>query len=205
MCTYNLRNVGKSGWYDFQLNQHRDVLHIRHYPCCCFTDIPELIVLTTLKRKLKVDVIYFTQCVPSWSYRAETTFNTLKIVLFYALPLLFMSVAYWQIVRVLWKSDNIPGHSETVNIHAQTNNSLCNCKYFQRLLLSSNTYSNLKLQRPYVSSQLSSFESLSTNLPPCFPEPWYFPPSPIDVYYNMIKNMLLKELVWWTNYLIYLF
>lgn len=92
------------------------------------TDIPELIVLTTVKKELKVDVIYFTQCVPSWSYQAETTFNTLKIVLFYALPLLFMTVAYWQIVRVLWKSDNIPGHSETVNIHAQTNNSLCNCK-----------------------------------------------------------------------------
>ncbi|XP_054275425.1 orexin receptor type 2-like [Macrosteles quadrilineatus] len=102
-------------------------------------DIPELIVLTTVKKELKVDVIYFTQCVPSWSYQAEMTFNTLKIVLLYTFPLLFMSVAYWQIVRVLWKSDNIPGHSETVNIHTQTNIACTNSLNKRRLTLANTT------------------------------------------------------------------
>ncbi|XP_046677263.1 orexin receptor type 2-like [Homalodisca vitripennis] len=102
-------------------------------------DIPELIALRTVPKDLRVKVIYFTQCVPSWTYRAEMTFNTLKIVLLYTFPLLFMSVAYCQIVRVLWKSENIPGHSETVNIHTQTNNACTNSLNKRRLTLANTT------------------------------------------------------------------
>lgn len=43
-----------------------------------------------------------------------------------------MSVAYFQIVRVLWKSDTIPGHTESRN-----QQHMCGCK-FQLLFCSLN-------------------------------------------------------------------
>lgn len=39
-------------------------------------------------------------------------------------PLILMTVAYFQIVRVLWKSDTIPGHRES-----RTQTYTCGCKY----------------------------------------------------------------------------
>ena len=82
------------------------------------SDIPELMVLQTQRRQdLKVDTHFFTQCGSSWSERSELTFHVLKAVLLYTVPLVFMSVAYCQIVRVLWRSDNIPGHTETMNYY----------------------------------------------------------------------------------------
>jgi hypothetical protein len=82
------------------------------------SDVPELMVLQTQSRKeLPIETHFFTQCVPSWSDRSEMTFHVMKAVLLYTLPLIFMSVAYCQIVRVLWRSDNIPGHTETMNYY----------------------------------------------------------------------------------------
>ncbi|XP_012253675.2 orexin receptor type 2-like isoform X2 [Athalia rosae] len=73
-------------------------------------DLPDLIVLQTVQRKLRVETVFFTQCAPSWSHQSEATFTIVKLVLLYTAPLLFMSIAYLQIVRVLWRSD-IPGHN----------------------------------------------------------------------------------------------
>ncbi|XP_021918319.1 orexin receptor type 1-like isoform X2 [Zootermopsis nevadensis] len=90
-------------------------------------DIPELMVLQTRPRKeLRIETHFFTQCLPSWSDRSEMTIHVMKAVLLYTLPLIFMSVAYCQIVRVLWRSDNIPGHTETMNYYGTgaCNNSL---------------------------------------------------------------------------------
>nr|CAD7443473.1 unnamed protein product [Timema bartmani] len=88
--------------------------------------IPELIVLKTQGRSgLKVDTHYFTQCLPTWSNKSEMTFTVIKTVALYTVPLLFMTVAYCQIVKVLWRSDNIPGHTETRNHHSTScNNTL---------------------------------------------------------------------------------
>jgi hypocretin (orexin) receptor 2 len=74
-----------------------------------------MVLQTERKKELRVDTHFFTQCSSSWSDRSEVTFHVLKAVLLYTVPLIFMSVAYCQIVRVLWRSDNIPGHTETRN------------------------------------------------------------------------------------------
>ncbi|XP_047002571.1 orexin receptor type 2-like [Schistocerca americana] len=73
-------------------------------------DIPELVVLRARGRDW--DSVLLTQCEGSWSYDSEMVFHGAKSLLLYTLPLLFMSVAYFQIVRVLWRSDNIPGHDD---------------------------------------------------------------------------------------------
>ncbi|CAK9821037.1 Orexin receptor type 2 [Anthophora plagiata] len=74
-------------------------------------DIPDLVVLHIVPPEhLKVKTILFTQCAISWSQSSQVTFTVVKLIFLYTGPLLFMSVAYWQIVRVLWSSD-IPGHN----------------------------------------------------------------------------------------------
>nr|XP_018905595.1 PREDICTED: orexin receptor type 1-like isoform X1 [Bemisia tabaci] len=80
-------------------------------------DCPELYVLETRpSRQMTMDLVYFTQCEPTWSDEWETGYQIAKIVLLYTLPLLFMTVAYYQIIKVLWRSDNIPGHQETLTV-----------------------------------------------------------------------------------------
>ncbi|KAH0945928.1 hypothetical protein HN011_007565 [Eciton burchellii] len=78
-------------------------------------DIPDLLVLHTVPPNSRVQTILFTQCVWSWSQESQTTFTIIKLIFLYTGPLLFMSVAYWQIVRVLWRSD-IPGHNLSTRI-----------------------------------------------------------------------------------------
>ncbi|KZC09016.1 PREDICTED: orexin receptor type 1-like [Dufourea novaeangliae] len=73
-------------------------------------DIPDLVVLRTVPTHIKVETVLFTQCNMSWSPESQVTFTVVKLIFLYTGPLIFMSVAYWQIVRVLWKSD-IPGHN----------------------------------------------------------------------------------------------
>ncbi|XP_076390001.1 orexin receptor type 2 isoform X4 [Megachile rotundata] len=74
-------------------------------------DIPDLIALHTFPpTHIRVKTILFTQCATSWSQRSQITFTIVKLIFLYTGPLIFMSVAYWQIVRVLWRSD-IPGHN----------------------------------------------------------------------------------------------
>ncbi|XP_052563445.1 neuropeptide S receptor-like isoform X2 [Culex pipiens pallens] len=77
------------------------------------SDLPEFLVLTTRRKKLRFDIKLFTQCVATWDNEKEKTFYIVKFVFLYSLPLLFMTVAYFQIVRVLWRSDTIPGHRES--------------------------------------------------------------------------------------------
>ncbi|XP_014485900.1 PREDICTED: orexin receptor type 2-like [Dinoponera quadriceps] len=78
-------------------------------------DIPDLLVLHTVPSNSRVQTILFTQCIWSWSQESQTTFTIVKLILLYTGPLLFMSVAYWQIVRVLWRSD-IPGHNLSTRV-----------------------------------------------------------------------------------------
>lgn len=70
-----------------------------------FLDIPELVVLETRQgRNLSISTVYFTQCQPSWDDETDLYSQLVKFALLYALPLLFISVTYYQIVRVLWRS-----------------------------------------------------------------------------------------------------
>ncbi|XP_036147763.1 orexin receptor type 2 isoform X3 [Monomorium pharaonis] len=78
-------------------------------------DIPELLVLHTVPSNSRVQTVLFTQCVCLWSQESQTTFTIIKLIFLYTMPLLLMSVAYWQIVRVLWKSD-IPGHNLSTRV-----------------------------------------------------------------------------------------
>lgn len=88
-------------------------------------DVPELLVLETVQ-KTRRDTIYLIQCSAVWSQESETTYQIAKTIVLYVLPLWLMSVAYCQIVRVLWKSDNIPGHTETVQMfNANAYNGRC--------------------------------------------------------------------------------
>ncbi|KAL4089979.1 hypothetical protein QTP88_024906 [Uroleucon formosanum] len=90
-----------------------------------FSDVPELLVLEAIEKTKRFSSIYLTQCEAIWSQESETTYQIAKTIVLYILPLLFMSVAYYQIVRVLWKSDNIPGHTETVQMfNANTYNGI---------------------------------------------------------------------------------
>lgn len=72
------------------------------------TDIPEMIYVTTIPQVVEIDTVLLTQCEPTWSMKTDTIFVILKMVLFYLIPLLFMSIAYLQIIRVLWKSGKVP-------------------------------------------------------------------------------------------------
>ncbi len=70
-----------------------------------YKDIPELVVLETRpSRNLSISTVYFTQCQPSWDDETDLYSQLVKFALLYALPLLFISVTYYQIVRVLWRS-----------------------------------------------------------------------------------------------------
>lgn len=77
--------------------------------CIFFSDIPEMIYVTTIPYLFDrdLDTVLLTQCGPTWSTYTDTIFVILKMVLFYLFPLIFMSVTYLQIIRVLWKSGNI--------------------------------------------------------------------------------------------------
>lgn len=79
-------------------------------------DIPEFVVYTTKpNKKLEIETIYFTQCEPTWSLDTDRNWMLLKMILLYAVPLIFMTVAYCQIIRVLWKSGNVHQHSLDVS------------------------------------------------------------------------------------------
>ncbi|CAD7089438.1 unnamed protein product [Hermetia illucens] len=79
------------------------------------SDIPEFLVLTTQQKPLRFGVDLFTQCVATWDRETEKNLYITRFAVLYTLPLLLMTVAYFKIVRVLWKSDTIPGHRESRN------------------------------------------------------------------------------------------
>lgn len=93
----------------FQLLTNYEKNHAPTLNVCA--DIPDLVVLHTVPpTHIKIKTILFTQCNISWSKKNQVIFIVVKLIFLYTGPLIFMSVAYWQIVKVLWKSD-IPGHN----------------------------------------------------------------------------------------------
>ncbi|XP_039750899.1 orexin receptor type 1-like [Pararge aegeria] len=78
---------------------------------------PELVVLTTVKMvPLRFNLEYLVQCTAIWSSTDDLVWHIIKVVFIYTIPLLLMTVAYHQIVRVLWSSQKIPGQAETVKL-----------------------------------------------------------------------------------------
>ncbi|XP_055918849.1 orexin/Hypocretin receptor type 1-like isoform X1 [Eupeodes corollae] len=77
------------------------------------SDIPEFFALHLKKPKLRFESVLFTQCGTTWDLRTEMNFYITQLILLYVLPLLLMMIAYFKIVRILWKSDTIPGHRES--------------------------------------------------------------------------------------------
>ncbi|CAG5049741.1 unnamed protein product [Parnassius apollo] len=75
---------------------------------------PELVVLTTVKMvPLRFELEYLVQCMATWSSNSDLVWHIIKILFLYTIPLLLMTIAYHQIVKVLWRSDKIPGQAET--------------------------------------------------------------------------------------------
>ncbi|XP_052748225.1 orexin receptor type 2-like [Galleria mellonella] len=78
---------------------------------------PELVVLTTVKSvPLRFELEYLVQCMATWSSQSDLVWHIIKVVFIYTIPLMLMTVAYYQIVRVLWKSEKIPGQAETIKL-----------------------------------------------------------------------------------------
>ncbi|KAL0812091.1 hypothetical protein ABMA28_009475 [Loxostege sticticalis] len=78
---------------------------------------PDLVVLETVKSvPLRFDLEYLVQCMANWSPRNELIWHVLKVLFIYTIPLILMTVAYYQIVMVLWKNKKIPGQAETIKL-----------------------------------------------------------------------------------------
>lgn len=77
------------------------------------SDIPEAVTLHIVPKPelQEIDTVYFTQCSPTWSQETDTIFLLVKMAFLYAIPLIFMSIAYIQIIKVLWKSGNTPNQA----------------------------------------------------------------------------------------------
>ncbi|CAH0596871.1 unnamed protein product [Chrysodeixis includens] len=77
-------------------------------------NVPEFVVLQVQRKmELRFDAQYFMQCTSTWSDESDLKWHIIKALFLYTFPLLLMMIAYCQIVRVLWRSDNIPGHTES--------------------------------------------------------------------------------------------
>lgn len=99
------------------------------YYCILFyvtaPDIPELIVLETKSSDQvneNVETIIFTTCAPNWSKELDIVYIIIRSLILYAVPLMFMSVAYYQIVKVLWSTETIPGDRTEAPIVVPTSN-----------------------------------------------------------------------------------
>ncbi|CAG9570620.1 unnamed protein product [Danaus chrysippus] len=87
-------------------------------------NIPEFVILEVQANiELRFNQQYFMQCTYTWSEESELTWHIIRALFLYTFPLMLMMVAYCQIVRVLWRSDNIPGHRELHQLcpNGQTN------------------------------------------------------------------------------------
>ncbi|XP_047035294.1 orexin/Hypocretin receptor type 1-like [Helicoverpa zea] len=77
-------------------------------------NVPEFVVLQVqMKLQLRYNAQFFMQCTPTWSDDSDLKWHIIKALFLYTFPLFLMMIAYCQIVRVLWRSDNIPGHTES--------------------------------------------------------------------------------------------
>ncbi|XP_041975381.1 orexin receptor type 1-like [Aricia agestis] len=78
---------------------------------------PEIVVLTTVQLvPLRFNLQYLMQCAATWSPTSELVWHIVKAVFLYTIPLILMTVAYHQIVRVLWSAEKIPGQAETMKL-----------------------------------------------------------------------------------------
>lgn len=86
-------------------------------------DIPELMVYQTVPDRgyKNISTIYLTQCEPSWSLETDRNWTILKMILLYVIPLIFMTVAYCQIIRVLWRSGHVRQHALDISDGRQMN------------------------------------------------------------------------------------
>ncbi|CAH1640584.1 unnamed protein product [Spodoptera littoralis] len=77
-------------------------------------NVPEFVVLQVQRKmQLRYKAEYFMQCTSTWSDESDLKWHIIKALFLYTFPLFLMMIAYCQIVRVLWRSDNIPGHTES--------------------------------------------------------------------------------------------
>ncbi|KAK9887507.1 hypothetical protein WA026_023057 [Henosepilachna vigintioctopunctata] len=76
---------------------------------------------TVANKHVPKETIYFTQCAPSWENETDTYFTIARMVFSYTFPLLFMSIAYLQIIRVLWRSGQIS--HQVVDVAGRQSNS----------------------------------------------------------------------------------
>jgi len=61
------------------------------------------------------DILWdLTTCVPTWSESVDFSFTIVKGIVLYTLPLIFMSIGYYFIVKTLWRRNNIP-HMDTTD------------------------------------------------------------------------------------------
>jgi len=79
------------------------------------------------------NTILLTTCAPNWSMEIDIVYVILRTLILYAVPLMFMSFAYYQIVRVLWSTESIPGGRREVpvangNGAAHHENGQCNAQ-----------------------------------------------------------------------------
>ncbi|UYV76930.1 HCRTR2, partial [Cordylochernes scorpioides] len=75
--------------------------------------LPEALVLETRSKPgLSLETELLTECYPTWSPRHSRNYQIFLVTVLFVLPFILMSVAYYQIARVLWNK-NIPGASET--------------------------------------------------------------------------------------------
>lgn len=104
---------------------------------CFVLDVPEAVSLQTFPKKEmeNISTVYFTQCGPDWSPETDTIFLLIKMALLYAVPLAFMSIAYIQIIKVLWKSGNTPNHAFGKMRFQPYSLLLCSCYYCMVLFL----------------------------------------------------------------------
>ncbi|GBP78611.1 hypothetical protein EVAR_65039_1 [Eumeta japonica] len=92
-------------------------------------DCPELVVLTVVQMvPLRFELTYLQQCMATWSETSELTWHIIKLLFIYTIPLFFMTVAYYQIVKVLWRSNNVPGQAETMKLAPAEQSALFYCK-----------------------------------------------------------------------------
>lgn len=75
--------------------------------------MPDVIALDTMKNPtIRIETHYFTDCGYTWSENNTRIYQLCIVVILFVVPFILMSVAYYQIILVLWNK-NIPGSSET--------------------------------------------------------------------------------------------
>ncbi|XP_063833707.1 orexin/Hypocretin receptor type 1-like [Ostrinia nubilalis] len=113
-------------------------------------NIPEFVMLQVQRKmQLRFNAQYFMQCASTWSDDSDLKWHIIKAIFLYTFPLFLMMIAYCQIVRVLWRSDNIPGHTESHKLCTQSgqNNWLANRRTAPSIHANASTEGQLRSRR----------------------------------------------------------